>query len=99
MEPLFDEIYAEFHYQLTGDINSYYKKVLLDTLIEQLKHSPKYMGVIKNACIVNSHLYVTLKDSVKTLPIDTRTRLTNNLLNQLKTNNTIQWLSVQYTIN
>ena len=99
MEPLFDEIYAEFHYQLTGDIESYYKKVLLDTLIEQLKHSPKYMGVVNNACIVNSHLYVTLKDSVKTLPIDTRTRLTNNLLNQLKTNNTIQWLSVQYTIN
>jgi len=99
MEMLFDEIDAEFYYQLTGDINSYYKKVLLDTLIEQLKYSPKYMGVIKNACIVNSHLYVTLKDSVKTLPIDTRTRLTNNLLNQLKTNNTIQWLSVQYTVN
>ena len=99
MEMLFDEIDAEFYYQLTGDINSYYKKVLLDTLIEQLKHSPKYMGVVKNACIVNSHLYVTLKDSVKTLPIDTRTRLTNNLLNQLKTNNTIQWLSVQYTVN
>ena len=99
MEPIFDEIYAEFHYQLTGDIESYYKKVLLDTLIEQLKHSPKYMGVVKNACIVNSHLYVTLKDSVKTLPIDTRTPLTNNLLNQLKTNNTIQWLSVEYTVN
>ena len=99
MEPLFDEIYAEFHYQLTGDIESYYKKVLLDTLIEQLKHSPKYMGVVKNACIVNSHLYVTLKDSVKTLPIDTRTRLINNVLTLLKTNNTIQWLSVEYTVN
>ena len=99
MEPLFEQINAEFHYQLTGEIESYYKKALLDSLIEDIKHSPKYMGVIKNACILNSHLYVTLKDSVKTLPIDTRTRLTNNLLNQLKTNNTIQWLSVQYTVN
>ena len=99
MEPLFEQINAEFHYQLTGEIESYYKKALLDTLIEQLKYSPKYMGVIKNACILNSHLYVTLKDSVKTLPIDTRTRLINNVLNQLKTNNTIQLFSVQYTVN
>ena len=99
MEPIFDEIYAEFHYQLTGDIESYYKKVLLDTLIEQLKHSPKYMGVVKNACIVNSHLYVTLKDSVRTLPIETRTRLIDNVLTLLKTNETIQWLLVDYTVN
>lgn len=99
MEMLFDEIDAEFYYQLTGEINSYYKKALLESLIEDIKHSPKYMGVVKNACIVNSHLYVTLKDSVKTLPIDTRTRLINNVLTLLKTNNTIQWLSVEYTVN
>lgn len=99
MEPLFDEINAEFHYQLTGDLESYYKKVLLDTLIEDIKHSPKYMGVVKNACIVNSHLYVTLKDSVRTLPIETRTPLIDNVVTLLKTNKTVQWLSVQYTVN
>ena len=99
MEPIFDEIQAEFHYQLTGEIESYYKKALLDTLIEDIKHSPKYMGVVKNACILNSHLYVTLKDSVRTLPIETRTRLTNNVVTLLKTNKTVQWLLVEYTVN
>lgn len=99
MEPLFDEIQAEFHYQLTGEIESYYKKALLDSLIEDIKHSPKYMGVVKNACIVNSHLYVTLKDSVRTLPIETRTRLTDNVVTLLETNKTIQWLIVEYTVN
>lgn len=99
MEPLFDVIQAEFHYQLTGEIESYYKKALLDSLIEDIKHSPKYMGVVKNACIVNSHLYVTLKDSVKELPIETRTRLTDNVVTLLETNKTIQWLIVEYTVN
>ena len=99
METLFDEIDAEFYYQLTGDINSYYKKALLESLIEDIKHSPQYMGVIKNACILNSHLYVTLKDSVRTLPIETRTRLTDNVATLLKTNKTIQWLIVEYTVN
>ena len=96
---LFDEIDAEFYYHLTGEINSYYQKALLDFLIEQIKHSPKYMGVVKNACIVNSHLYVTLKDSVRTLPIETRTRLIDNVLTLLKTNETVQWLLVDYTVN
>ena len=99
MEPIFDEIQAEFHYQLTGEIESYYKKALLESLIEDIKHSPKYMGVIKNACILNSHLYVTLKDSVRTLPIETRTRLTDNVVTLLETNKTIQWLIVEYTVN
>lgn len=99
MEPLFDVIQAEFHYQLTGEIESYYKKALLESLIEDIKHSPKYMGVIKNACIVNSHLYVTLKDSVRTLPMETRTRLIDNVVTLLKTNKTVQWLIVEYTVN
>ena len=98
MEPIFDEINAEFHYQLTGELESYYKKHLLDILIEQLKHSPKYMGVIKNACMVNDKLYVKLKDSVWTLPIETRTRLVDNVLTMLKTNKTIQMFFVEYTV-
>ena len=99
MQPIFEEINAEFHYQLTGEIDSYYKKFLLDTLIEQLKDSPKYVGVVENACMVNSILYIKIKESVKSLPINTRTRLMDNLVNLIETNLTVRNLSVKYEIN
>lgn len=99
MEPIFDEIQAEFHYQLTGDVNSYYKKALLDTLIEQVRYSPKYMGVVENVCIVNSILYIKIKESVKSLPTITRTRLIDNLVNLLETNLTVKLFSVKYELN
>lgn len=99
MEPLFDVIQAEFHYQLTGEIESYYKKALLDTLIEQVRYSPKYMGVVENVCIVNSILYIKIKESVKSLPTITRTRLIDNLINLLETNLTVKLFSVKYELN
>jgi hypothetical protein len=99
MEPLFDEIQAEFHYQLMGGVETYYKKELLDTLIEQLKYSPKYMGVTENACIVNSILYIKIKESVKSSPTNTRTRLIDNLVNLLETNSAVKMFSIKYELN
>lgn len=99
MEPLFDEINAEFHYQLTGEIEGYYKQALLDSLIEDIKQSPKYMGVIDNVVMLNSWLYVKIKKSVYTLPEPTRTRLMDNVFNLLSKNNTIQFLSINYRVN
>jgi len=99
MEPIFDEIQAELHYQLTGEIESYYKKALLDTFIEQLKYSPKYVGVVENACMVNSILYIKIKESVKSLPINTRTRLMDNLVNLIETNPTVKFLFIKYELN
>ena len=80
MEPLFDEINAEFQYHLTGEIDEYVKKLLFDSLLDEIKCSPKYMGAIENAVMLNSWLYVTIKPSVKALPDNLRTRLVDNVL-------------------
>ena len=101
MEPIYEDIMNAMNHYITMDISAYeyYKRKTLNALIEDIKHSPKYMGIIKNVCAVNSHLYVTIKESVKTLPTETRTRLMDNVIHLLETNESLTWLCMEYTIN
>ena len=78
-------------------MKSYLIKHSLELLIEEIKNSPKYMGMVKNACIVNDVLYVAVRNS-NGIPKDTYTKLMDNVFAQLNLNKTINNLNIVYEV-
>ena len=98
MEPIdldyFESVWGE---DLRKEMKSYLLKHSLELLIEEIKNSPKYMGMVKNVCILNDVLYVSVRSS-KGIPKDTYTKLMDNVFAQLKTNKTINSLNIVYEV-
>lgn len=81
----------------TGILKSYLLKHSCGLLIEEIKNSPKYMGMVKNACILNDILYVSVRSS-NGIPKDTYTKLIDNVFTQLNSNQRIKNLSIEYQV-
>ena len=100
MEPIdldyFESVWGEDLF-IRREMKSYLLKHSLELLIEEIKNSPKYMGMVKNACIVNDVLYVAVRNS-NGIPKDTYTKLMDNVFAQLNLNKTINNLNIVYEV-
>lgn len=98
MEPIdlehFESVWGE---DLRREMRAYLLKHSRELLVEDIKNSPKYMGMVKNACILNDVLYVSVRNS-NGIPKDTYTKLVDNVFTQLNSNQTIKNLNIVYQV-